>query len=348
MSTTALPEADISRAISRVLGLPSTIPGFSEVLARMQQSPLTRLADLEGSTFQSLVMQNGGAQLQEEAAKLREQDRRHHGDINSAAPPIPESLRWKFMDRVGWLYSSERGDTSGARFDKAADTSASGYYGTSAGMAEMRSFAIQKGVGWAANVPGILSQGPEAIKALADVHLREDSYRRLKEGVHLTDKDIVAGAHYFKKHGGDYNEAAKTMEEVQKGLNSWEQRQHQEAIHGLFNAKPHEEKGAREHFNKTMDGFRTNHPELKEHIEREKRQLHTQQKAEHAAATRADQKTEEATASLDAFNKVTPEKSGSGTHPDKAPTKSAGSGTPAEKAGVKTASSKPVSAKPAA
>jgi hypothetical protein len=213
------------------------------------------------------------AELREEAAKLREKERQRNRvlDIRNAAPPIAppmaRSIAWKFVDQVGWFYSS--GPPADAKWS------------TPAGMEEMRKLAIQKGLGWAAAIPEILNEGPEAIKALAAVHLREDSYLRLKQGVRLTDRDIVAGARYFKKDSG---EAARVMEEVHRGLNFQEQHQHQEAIHHLFNAPPHEEKAARENFNKVMDGFKTNRPWLKERIEREQRYLKTQHKTQREPA----------------------------------------------------------------
>lgn len=59
-------------------------------------------------------------------------------------------------------------------------------------------------------------------KALADdpltgLRLRQESYQRFKS-IGLEDKTIVGGAHYFKRNGGDMNEASKASRDVHNGL----------------------------------------------------------------------------------------------------------------------------------
>lgn len=65
-----IPEAEIAMALSRVLGgLFPSVPGFSDVLSRVQQGPFKKVADLHGVQFSSFVLMNGGAELLKAAAE---------------------------------------------------------------------------------------------------------------------------------------------------------------------------------------------------------------------------------------------------------------------------------------
>lgn len=60
--STSVSEIDVTNALSRVLGLPSTVRGFGELLARVQQTPSAMREALNGD-FTAYVMANGGAEL---------------------------------------------------------------------------------------------------------------------------------------------------------------------------------------------------------------------------------------------------------------------------------------------
>jgi hypothetical protein len=111
-----LTEARISEAISRFLGVPSTIPGFSTVLARMQHSSLGMVADLDGATFRTLVMQNGGALLKEEAEKIQREQAQAQRDkddgLANGAGKVVDAFGNKIIG--GALAMAARGDRGGA------------------------------------------------------------------------------------------------------------------------------------------------------------------------------------------------------------------------------------------
>lgn len=67
---------------------------------------------------------------------------------------------------------------SGARFDK-LENNEKVDWSSDAGMSRTRTLTAQLGMPWAANNPDLLRLGPEAIKALADVHFQKASYDRL-------------------------------------------------------------------------------------------------------------------------------------------------------------------------
>lgn len=83
---------------------------------------------------------------------------------------------------------------SGARFDGVNAGSGAAYWGSPAGLAQMRELAVKSGVGWMASNEGLLKLGPEAVKAVAQAHLKEGGYKILKGDLHMNDKEVVAGA----------------------------------------------------------------------------------------------------------------------------------------------------------
>jgi hypothetical protein len=64
-------EVAISNAIERFLGVSSTVPGFANVLSRMQTTALASIG-VDSQEFRNLVLQYGGAQLKEEAEKQQQ------------------------------------------------------------------------------------------------------------------------------------------------------------------------------------------------------------------------------------------------------------------------------------
>ncbi len=88
----------------------------------------------------------------------------------------------------------DSGPASGARFDRVESAVYPGspnQWTTARGMIYMRTFAIRHGLNWATDVPKILHMGPQAVKALADVQLKKESYDRLTNGAAFAPKDVV-------------------------------------------------------------------------------------------------------------------------------------------------------------
>lgn len=179
------------------------------------------------------------------------------------------------------------GRDSSARFD---GMGAQGYTQT---QIQARDLAIKSGLTWAVNNPDLLRLGPAAIQALADVHLRQDSYERFKNGG-LSAKAIVAGARYAKKNHIDYNEASKAHEEAQQSLPAADRKVHSDAVTkfnesaGQPNAKPADEETAKKEFNESMDKLKDRNPSAKQKIEHQQRILKTVKQEEHAATAKAD------------------------------------------------------------
>jgi hypothetical protein len=118
--------------------------------------------------------------------------------------------------RTGSGVASGGNERSGARYDGMPGTK--GDWSTPQAMAEMRNLAIQQGVPWIANNPDLLRLGPSAIQTLADVKLREESYRQLTEGAQYKAKDVVALARFAKEKKIDANDLAKTITENNRAI----------------------------------------------------------------------------------------------------------------------------------
>jgi hypothetical protein len=113
-------EVAISNAIERFLGVPATAPGFSSVLSRMQMSPLAAI-DLDSQEFRNLVLQNGGAQLKEEAE--RQQRQKNNNDSRFAANEKFDAFGRPIAGGVFGMAMTGRGDrganSNSSRYDGA-------------------------------------------------------------------------------------------------------------------------------------------------------------------------------------------------------------------------------------
>lgn len=157
---------------------------------------------------------------------------------------------------------------------------------------QARDIAIKSGLGWAADNRELLSLGPSAMQALADVHLHKDSYERFRNGG-LTAKTVVEGARYAKKLGIDLNQASRDYEATHNQLNEADKREHNHAVDGLYrshNAPQAEQERAKKEFNEKMDGLKKRNPNAAPQIEQEKKTLKTAQQQEQAATTTANNK----------------------------------------------------------
>ena len=189
-----------------------------------------------------------------------------------------------------------RGDTDNGSGETASSRR---FDGINQGYTETQKQALdlahKVGLGWAANNPDLLRLGPSAIQALADVHLRQDSYERFKNGG-LGVKAIVAGARYAKKHHIDYNEASKAYEDTHQSLAPADQKVHSEAITkfnesaGRPNATPADEETAKKELNKKMDELKDRNPSAKQKIEHEQKVLKTVKEQEHAVTANTEKK----------------------------------------------------------
>jgi hypothetical protein len=196
---------------------------------------------------------------------------------------------------------------SGARYDTMDGGTANGNWSTHAGLAQMRDYAVQQGIPWAVNNPDLLRLGPAALAILADVQLRQESYRRLTKEAGFTAKDVVRLAEHAKKNGIDANELSSAVADVNKGLNANEQKKHNEALMGFMLAKPEGREAAGTKLREVQDNLVHAHPERKGEFER----LHgiLEKKGQQANAAEAAKK-----GTYDAFDAAGPERP-AGTDP---------------------------------
>ena len=112
---------------------------------------------------------------------------------------------------------------SGARFSDIGGSSMSSELART--MEVARHEAVRLGIPWAANQPDLLKLGPAAVRAVAEVNLKQHSYQRLRGDAHFAAKDVVTFAHYAKSKGiTDANAAAGAVADfVQLGTDHAEQ-----------------------------------------------------------------------------------------------------------------------------
>ncbi len=131
-----------------------------------------------------------------------------HGAGGSAAA-IATGLRG-FMRGAD---AGERAGSSGARYSEIG-----GGYGNAEitrVMQQAHYEAVRLGIPWAANQPELLRLGPSAVKAIADVQLKQQSYQRLTKEAHFAAKDVVTLATYAKAKGiADANPLANATADV--------------------------------------------------------------------------------------------------------------------------------------
>jgi hypothetical protein len=174
--------------------------------------------------------------------------------------------------RPGQIEGGKASDSnaSSARYDGMA-LGAKGDWSSAAGQAYMRDYAMQHGLPWAANNPDLLRLGPSAIKALADVHLSQQSYDRVTKDAAFRPQDVVTLAKFAKEKNVDANAAATAISDVGKGLTPEEK----EALRkGLlpYMSKPNDQK-AQQRANEALDEVGRKHPGRKPEIEKAKQQL---------------------------------------------------------------------------
>jgi hypothetical protein len=195
--------------------------------------------------------------------------------LNAALGQSPDARFGRMAARDG------DGPASGARYD---GMNASGLTQI---QVQARDFALTHGLEWATHNPELLRLGPSAMQALADVRLREDSFKRFKD-VGLNEKTIVNGARYAKRNHVDYNDASAKIEATDKELSPDGKAAHRKAIEGLFNCKPEEQETAKKSYNETMEGLKKDNTKAGKSIEEEQKALHTQKEKEHTAEKKAD------------------------------------------------------------
>jgi hypothetical protein len=169
-------------------------------------------------------------------------------------------------------------DKSSAAFDGIASMSSSGLsrYDTPAGQAEMRNYAMEQGLHWAADKPELLRLGPAAIKTFADMKFERESYRALREDAGTSPKKIhefVAAARDGKVSPELTNDIAKSIGETAKGLPLDRQRELMDQWTKYLNslkdtpAKQAEEKKKLEDWHKNL---RESNPEKAREIDKQK------------------------------------------------------------------------------
>ncbi|MEJ0076807.1 MAG: hypothetical protein WDO17_15425 [Alphaproteobacteria bacterium] len=152
---------------------------------------------------------------------------------------------------------------------------------------EARDIALSHGMAWAADNRELLKMGPAAMQALADVHLRQDSYQRFKDAG-LSNKTIVSGARWAKRNDVDYNEFSQSFSQNQNALGPTDRRVHKLAVDGLLNSSSTSQEAAAGSYNRVMDQLKTKRPEMKDSLQREQDLVNKQHKKEHTVVKKAD------------------------------------------------------------
>ena len=196
------------------------------------------------------------------------------------------------------------GRSSSASYDFISSAGANGDWNTPAGQDYMRQYAIEQGLSWATNIPDLLRLGPSAIRALADVHLTQETYQRLKDNVAFSAKDTVAFARFSKEKKIDANAAGDAISDVGEGLNPGEKKKLHDGVMPYIR-KP-DDKKAQEGANDAFERVRKDHPEKGDAIDRAKEKVKLRVEQTHKAETRAE--THEARTE----NKVTAKDAGLG------------------------------------
>jgi hypothetical protein len=289
MSAQTFTVADISSAISRQLTLPADHEGvrrFSGLLFKtVNERPEFQKGGLQGSGFTSLVLSNLPSELAElmDPAQrdklLRQQQER--ANVTSAEGV---ALAIALGTREGLRFAAAQGNSS--RFDD-IETKGSSDWSSDKGQAQMRAFAIEKGVAWAAGRPDLLRLGPAALQVLAEVHLREESYRRLTTDAGFHAKDVVTLAEFAKKRGIDANDLSKTIADSAKALTG-DDRQRQEELRKAVTGymEKSNDQAAKDQLDKVLKQYE-NDPSKKEHVAKIREKLTAQRGKEQIASVAA-------------------------------------------------------------
>ena len=213
---------DISGALSRVLDVPPGHPAVARFAGQLEAfvngNPDLQRSGLGGSGFQSMAMSN----LPPEVADLMNPTKVQEIQRQQAERANVTSSDAAAFSKLGITALGDRATagTTGRSAERASSASfdsigANGNWNTPAGMAQMRDYALQKGVSWAANNPEILKLGPAAIDVLARTGLRKEVYTGLTKDAGLSSKGAIGIADILHKNGKDPNTAG---EEVKKNL----------------------------------------------------------------------------------------------------------------------------------
>jgi hypothetical protein len=98
--------------------------------------------------------------------------------------------------------------------------------------------AVRSGIPWAVSKPDLLKLGPAAVKAVADVQIKEPTYQRLTTQAHFAAKDVVTLSTFAKAKGiTDANPLAHaTADVVETGASMPEQIKIKNAVTGYMAA----------------------------------------------------------------------------------------------------------------
>ena len=281
--------AEVTGLVSRITGLApelAEVVRFSaDMVGAINGDPMLRASGLTGAAVASYIAQHIPREIADRMDPARRSELERRAATDSHAQDVPRDLLGRpvfggvssFLARTGGGSADGGGQpgSSGNRFTEMNRT-----------MTQARDIAIAYNMPWVANNPELLRLGPAAVQALADVHLRQDSYQRFRQAG-LSPKAIVAGARWAKRNGVDYNEFSKAYDETHKELSPEDRRDHQQAIEGLFDSKLEEQEAAKKRYNDAMERLKGKRPELREKIEREQKILRAQQKEEKAADAKA-------------------------------------------------------------
>ncbi|MDN3277435.1 hypothetical protein QWJ07_24430 [Frankia sp. RB7] len=206
---------DVGSAVSRQLGLmpdSSAVAGLAGKLhSFVNTDQAFRTSGLDGSNFRTLVISNLTPEIARELNRDQANQIRKDQQASGVGTPgnnFALGQGHRFM--VNGVLVSEGGKAE-AGYGSLPGTL------TSTQKAALDIVGKYPELGWVKGNTELLSLGPSAIQALADVHFKAESFNKLK-GVEFAASDVVTLARFAKKTNRDANDLADRVAHGNKAL----------------------------------------------------------------------------------------------------------------------------------
>jgi hypothetical protein len=204
--------ADISGALSRLFDVSPDHPALTRFAGQLEPVVNTsrdiQRSGLSGSGFQAVAI----TQIPQEVMDLMNPAKRQEAQRRQAENMNFYSADYAALAKFAGLPSQARQRDGGNGSSMEYAKSLPGEWT----VGKLQSLARDLGVGWAANDPGLLQLGPSAIKLLAEMHFKEEMYKRLSSETGLSAKQVVGVVGYAKRTGQDANKVAGDVADVAK------------------------------------------------------------------------------------------------------------------------------------
>lgn len=263
-----LTRSEIAQALSLATGLlpdnPQIVGRANELAGVINSSPALRGLRPGDPALQAYLGQNLQGALQIEIERVKASRAADASAAESAGVVKSSAVGiYDFARRLRWDgEASGEARESSARFGALSQSRGDfAWLSTPEGRA-MSAYARTVGLGWATAVPEVLRMGKDAIKALADAHLRGDVYKGLRDTAGFEKEHVVAFAKAAKEKNVDANELGRRTIEASKDLNVDEKPLHRDSVMGLVTAPRGEaEAAAWAHYKDTNQQLREAHPD---------------------------------------------------------------------------------------